>query len=518
MTEKIKILGPPGTGKTYTMMGSYAHKLTTGYKATDITCTTFRKQAAHDLIKKVQQWADYKDIKDHVSTMHGICYRLLGYPDVIESKHIREFAKAYKYEHYMKNPNLSTVAEDDEIVYSGKLLDLYGWLRNTRTPAEKWYRYPGRDNISLPAAKVPDFIADYDRYKAKNGLIDFSDMIEIVLNDKIRLDTPVLMVDEFQDLTRQQYELFQMWQSNAESVIIAGDPLQSLYGFWGGSPDYFREWEGKEVILHNSHRLQSDVWNLAKGILRTERQNPPDVSTKDGNKSISHINSSDKWPMHEGDALHLVRCNYQAGAIAMRLAESGIVFGGLKSVAWSDCEISLFNAILRARQCAPMFSRDMLALIDSYPAKYFKYTGRKSDFLEYLKSEYRPTLAEMNPHIKPELYNIIKSDNPAAYMSNCGNLKYAKINNAIKHLEYPIIEDDLKRTQILTIHGAKGLEADTVYLHTAITPRIRKNILIPCDESAAEARVWYVGVTRAKQWLYVVNDEGHNYKLPAVVA
>ena len=519
MTEKIKILGPPGCGKTYTLMAKYASLLNNGYRVEDITCTTFRRSSANDLITKVREWTEESQtLKNHVNSLHSICYRLLGgksYAQVIQPNEIRHFAKDCGYEAYLKNATITSVSDDDESVYSGELLDLYTWLRNTHTPVEKWYRYPGADNVILPASKVPDFIADYERYKQKIGRIDFSDMIEHVIQEQTLLDTPVLMVDEFQDLTRQQFDLFSMWVNGCESVTIAGDPLQSIYGFWGGSPDYFNEWKGKEIIMNVSHRLKTPVWKLATEILRAERQRTPDVETSPGNnKSISCVLHGEELPTNQASELHLVRCNYQAPAIAMKLAQSGRIFGG--SCGWSESEINLFNTLLKARAEAPLLSRDVLTLVENYPDKYFKHAGRKADFVEYLKTDYRPTLAAMNPHIKLELYNIINSNTPAAYISECGNLKSEKINNAISKNPNPISPDDLKQCQILTIHGAKGLEADTVYLHTGITPRVKKALVIPCEESEAEARVWYVGVTRAKHHLCLVHDSGYNYQLPGM--
>lgn len=514
--DSIKINAPPGCGKTYTMMQKYTILVNTGeYGAEEITCTTFRKTSALDLIQKVQESTGEESVKDHVGTMHSICRRLTGSGAVIEAKHIRAFAKEYKYEPYMRNA-VTTAATDDESAYSGKMLDVYTWLRNTQTPIEKFYRYPGIDNMTMPVEKVPDFIKDYEQYKYKNGLVDFSDMLENVLINKIPLDTPVLMVDEFQDLTKQQFDIFNMWAKECESVTIAGDPLQSIYGFWGGSPDYFRQWQGRELIRGESHRLLNPVWNLAKSVLKMERQFPPEVTAKEADYNpVSVIDWDQALPVHPGTELHLVRCNYQAGAIAMQIAQQGRVFGGVDG--WNDAEISIFNAIHRARTGAQLMPADMLALVDNYPLKLFKYDKGKSAFVDFLNGYYIPTDADNSPYLKPELCNILKSGNPAAYMSNCGNLKFAKITNML-HRDTPISAYELRQCQILTIHGAKGLEADTVYLHTGIAPRINMSLVLPGEDSRAEARVWYVGVTRAKHWLYLIKDKGYNYPLQGVDA
>ena len=520
MTERIKIMGTPGCGKTYTLIAKYATLLNKGYRVQDITCTTFRKLSADDLIAKVRPFWDEsaKDegtsIEDYVGTLHSICYRLLGCLNVVTAEQINIFAREYNYEAYLK-PITDAPTDDEGSVYSGELFDLYTWLRNTRTPVEKWYRYPGADSIRLPSHRIPEFIEDYERYKEEYGVIDFSDMIEKVLIKEIPLHTHVLMVDEFQDLTRQQYELIKMWAEDCEIVIIAGDPQQSLYGFWGGSPDYFHEWDAKEIVLGESHRLCTPVWNLGTQILRTERQYPPTVKTREPSGHVINLIDWDQpLPLNAGTELHLVRCNYQAPAIALQLARQGRVFGGL--CGWDETEINLFNAILKYRLDAPLLGREMVALAENYPAKHFKYIGRKADFIEFLKSDYKPMLCS-DPYIRPELDNILQSDNPTAYIPNCSKLKEAKITGMINR-NTPITPDELQKCRILTIHGAKGLEADTVYLHTGITPRIKRSLVIPGEESEAEARVWYVAVTRAKKRLYLIRDVGHNYPLPGVVA
>jgi superfamily I DNA/RNA helicase len=70
---------------------------------------------------------------------------------------------------------------------------------------------------------------------------------------------------------------------------------------------------------------------------------------------------------------------------------------------------------------------------------------------------------------------------------------------------------DPPRVRVDTIHGAKGLEADRVLLLTDIDGRVRRGTELDPD---AEARVWYVGVTRAREALFpVVARNGRGYSL-----
>lgn len=100
-------------------------------------------------------------------------------------------------------------------------------------------------------------------------------------------------------------------------------------------------------------------------------------------------------------------------------------------------------------------------------------------------------------------------------MKLSSKLLNAKISGVLNR-KSPIMSWETSNRKLLTIHGSKGLEADVVFLHTAITPRISKSIVIPGEDSAAEARVWYVGTTRAKEVLYVIRDVGKCYQLPEV--
>jgi superfamily I DNA/RNA helicase len=65
----------------------------------------------------------------------------------------------------------------------------------------------------------------------------------------------------------------------------------------------------------------------------------------------------------------------------------------------------------------------------------------------------------------------------------------------------------------MTIHSAKGLEADAVFLHTGITKAIY-NSMRDGEGVEAEIRVWNVGISRAREVLYIIRDKRRNFNLP----
>lgn len=518
MCNKIKIHGGPGCGKTYTLTNFYQRFLSEEYKPSEITVLTFRKNSAKDLIDSTISYAgvNEKELKQHVGTIHSICYRLIGYPEQMKPEDHADFVKLYNYGKFLKKDFRKQKTGDiEESAYSGDLFDLYTWLRNTCTPFEKWKKYPGVSNITLPAERVPEFLENYKKYKKQVGKIDFSDMLQIIIDEKIFLDTPILMVDEFQDLTAQMYQIFEMWVPYRDIVLIAGDPNQSIYGFWGGSPDYYNNWEAFEIIRNETFRLSEQQKNFSHKLLKSHGIRAPETKARIVDyPTIKSLRYTDKLPEYETE-FHLVRCNYQAPAIALNLARENKVFGGL--CGWNNTEIDAANAIISIRMGRAVNFNQTKAIIDLFPAKLLELKERKTNFIKNLEDSYRPQLQTGTGILNRRILDTLNSSDPTKGMTRDGALFRAKING-VKNRKNLITIEEVKKRVISTIHGAKGLEADAVFLHTEITPKIQKAILIPGKESKAEARVWYVGVTRSKEVLYLITDVGHNYPLPEVTS
>jgi ATP-dependent helicase/nuclease subunit A len=116
-------------------------------------------------------------------------------------------------------------------------------------------------------------LEEFTRYKKERGLIDYIDM-ETLVNDLLdkepirkvlQEEIDLLMVDEFQDTSPIQLEIFLKLSKLANHSIWVGDPKQSIYGFRGAAPELMQaivDWAGgiqKENILGNSWRSREDV-------------------------------------------------------------------------------------------------------------------------------------------------------------------------------------------------------------------------------------------------------------------
>lgn len=487
-----KVHGCPGTGKTWTLQERVSSLCADGYKLSDITLTTFRKQTAMELKERDGLEGT------QAGTLHHICRVLLGGPDVMDIKDDVRFGEAYGYK-----MNTRAAAEDPT---SGTPKDCYSWVRNTFTPLEDVYMYPGYDAISH--IDMERFITDYETYKQEVCKVDFTDLLTMVHGGQTTLNTSIMLGDEYQDFTPLQDAVFRKLSKGMDYTIIAGDPAQSIYGMFGGKPELFNDWNVEtNTILQKSHRLYTPIWDLARTTLQCENQDAPDIVTKEATHNpIRTMRFDDPYPDVGGSVLHLIRCNYQKDAIAMQLAELGTLFSGLDG--WTTDELKLFNVILKMRE-KRILKRDDMWTLRKYYSKHVLISESEIE---------NNFLATDIPPVTKALYEIMRTPNPVAYCDTPHKLLMMKIGQVLKARNTPIEIPELKNVRLLTIHGAKGAEADTVFLHTGITPRIRKSICFPSGDSQAEARVWYVGITRAKKWLYLVRDKGKNYELPVVVS
>jgi len=260
----------------------------------------------------------------------------------------------------------------------------------------------------------------------------------------------------------------------------------------------------------------------------------PDVTAKSGyGNCITKMRYNDKYPIHRSE-LHLVRANYQINGIAMRLAQDGKLFTTLKDRrgGWIRSELELVNAIISLQTGRQLTMIQLRAIVDNFPEKILDLPCTKEEYFKnnFLQEQalgggvveienWKPdkhTIKEViSWYPSDEILEILQSQDPTFKMKKNSKIFRAKING-VKDRRELIDFKEARNRRVMTIHGAKGLEALGVFLHTAITQKIKRAIVIPKGESRAEARVWYVGATRAIEHLYIVQDEGNNYKLPVI--
>ncbi len=163
-----------------------------------------------------------------------------------------------------------------------KSRELYQPLRDFAASHDehRLFRADVKNFIELLFDVATDALTEYEEYKRKRGLIDYTDMecyvsrllrIESVRNT-LREELDLLLVDEFQDTSPIQLDIFLQLSALARQSIWVGDPKQSIYGFRGAEPALMKavvDATGgirEENILKKSWRSRADLVHLSNAI------------------------------------------------------------------------------------------------------------------------------------------------------------------------------------------------------------------------------------------------------------
>lgn len=450
------IYGPPGTGKTTRLMSILERELQ-DTPSQEIAYVSFTRQGAYEGAERARSLYNLskKDVP-YFRTLHSIAYRELAVtPDqVIDKNHYKVLSDklgmrflGYYTEDLRHN--------DDRYIFYDRL------VRNNRQAG--LYYLNDLDNVKLELVRNT-----YKRFRRDLGIYDFTDMIQQFIDNKTVLPVKVAIIDEAQDLTTLQWRMVWTAFSNAERVYIAGDDDQAVYEWSGADVNYFLNLHGEQTILDKSYRLPKLVWQYANKITGAMANRIPKVFSHVGEtgrlKVISRlrelqIDNEKTW-------LFLARNNKDLNLVTDYIRSLGLpyIHKGKKSI-----------------------KTELIKAIHTYEGMRRGETEKWGGHLHRL---YKLVDYERVGFIKPwyDVFNL--PDKELVYYRDI----FANKTNP---------ED--RNIRVDTIHGSKGSEADNVVLLTDISRNVSKNYSTNMD---SELRVFYVGVTRARENLYLLEPKG----------
>ena len=291
---------------------------------------------------------------------------------------------------------------------------------------------------------------------------------------------------------------FYCWSPGSKYIILAGDDDQAIYGWAGADVKKFQNIKSaKDIVLPYSYRVPREVQRIANKILDRipdERRIKKSWEAKDKEGYVGYITSIEDAPLYDKDWLVLARTNDRLEKIKPILREMGIYFQfkGRKSF-----RSSLFTSILNYNRWQN--KNDLLSLsevkdvLDCVPYKHD------------LKEERLYDLKEFGFSHTQRWFDIFTTDpEECLYIREMLRQEEKLKGNA--------------RVQLSTIHSAKGGEATNVLLVLDNTKTIREAIERSFEKADEENRVWYVGVTRTSQNLYVMTakKEANGYDIESL--
>lgn len=515
MSDVLHIVGPPGTGKTYTLVEAVRELLSDGLPPERIGVCSYTTAAANEASERIAEGLKVDD-QPYWGTMHSIGYKHLlrnGFRRVIRhgDKAWVEFCEQHGLDTSQERVDAEEVWEQDKI--GDLLLAVYDFRRQNLMSREAVRSYLVRTQFieaNLPYEDEQEWFEEqYEQYKRDHGLVDFTDMLLLPYRERWRPPIDVLIVDECQDLVPLQSQIVKSWMPGR--TILAYDDDQAIYAFQGARPLWLLGLPGQVRVLDKSRRVPQVIAHLAQQLIRRVRQRREKtwVARKPGGV-IVHATLDDIPHLidrYDGTWFLLARNRMFLDDIRRVLIDAGIPYRSLSRGVWSP--IRLFDdgclmAVLSLSMGKPILPNEARALAKSRPKLFLPLAETslrhrteplyRDDMLRIVNDDGRELLSD-NIYRAVRRYGLYDRD--ASFVSRLVSRK-----NWLSEIESP-------RVTIGTIHGSKGREADNV----AILPDMTRKTYLSYEQSPDdELRVWYVALTRARERLILLESSRGRYR------
>jgi len=493
-----KIYGPPGTGKTTRLINYVKTFYKLGTPLDKIGYFAFTTKAANEAIDRMLDAyprLQRKNLK-HFRTLHSLAFNRLGMKksEVMQDEHYEDIGRSVGIEVTVYSDGQESTGFVDS---DSEYFNLINAARIKEIPIEEEYN-TGMYSYELEKNLLYILRDELDNYKEAYQLKDFTDMIEKFNVAKLCPKYDVVFIDEAQDLSPVQWKMVDIIRENSKYVILAGDDDQAIYGWAGADVKKFQKSPSKkDIILPQSYRVPIQIQNIANKILERipdKRRVKKHWKAREEEGLINHISTIEDAPLYKGDWLILARTNDRLEKIKPILKDMGIYFQfkGRKSY-----RASLFRGVLNYTRWAD--KNEKLSLTETRDILDW-CTG---DYV--LKEERLYDLKEFGFSHTDRWFDVFTLD-----IEGC-----LYIREMLRHGEKL---SQNARVQLSTIHSAKGGEATNVLLILDNTKTIREATEKSLEKEDEENRVWYVGVTRTKQNLYIMSakKEAHGYDIESL--
>jgi superfamily I DNA/RNA helicase len=538
VTSEYRIFGPPGTGKT-TNLSRQIRRAAERYGPESVLVTSFSRTAAAELAGR-----DLPISPDRIGTLHSHCYHALGSPVIAEScveewnrENPRMALTPVKKQGKLDGDNAS--AEDGaELAKDGdEILQQLSRFRGLMIPQKAW------------PLTLRQFEEKWTRYKHALNLLDFTDLIERCLNGvAVAPKAPaVIFADEAQDLNRMQLTLIRKWGERANYFILGGDDDQTIFSFTGASPDAILDPDipdDHKIILKQSFRVPRAVHDVADKLIRqvTRRQEKiylarPEAGTVHRLSTGTYkspeyfiLKSAEEHLRQGKTVMFLAACSYMLHPVVAALRKRGVPFHNpyrKSNGFWNPLRIgkkgSSASRILALLVGHPDFGEghrpwthgDVALWADCVAAKGILKHGMKKKLQQHDPAQ-TATMERLDEIFETgaltSLMDAWDGDYRALLDWWC-RLVTADIRGRVQFpadvaaAHGPRALMDLPKVVVGTIHSVKGGQADVVYLFPDLSQAGDAQYNRGGAARDSVIRVFYVGLTRAREALYICQRE-----------
>lgn len=567
------VLAGPGSGKTLTIVNRVKYLIEKQkVRPEEILVVTFTRFAAAEMKSRLCLVMGKRDLPATVGTFHGIYYGILKWAYRMNQENILSETEKYQILRGVINKERMEIFDEEDFIQD--IVAEIGKVKNNRIPLEEFVS----EKCSADAFR--NIYRNYERHRKELKKIDFDDML-VLCYELFRSRPDVLaqwqkkfryvLIDEFQDINRIQYDVIRMLAQPENNLFVVGDDDQAIYGFRGADSELMLGFgkdfpDAKQILLGMNYRSTANIVQNSLKLIENnvERYSKKLEANREGGSCL-HIQEV-KDPVEEAEYVLeeiqkckengikeeeiaiLFRVHTDARAVVEAMVERKIPFQmkehlpniyehfiakdimayfrlatgkrrrqdflqvmnrpkrylGRDSVSGSQVSFEDMRKFYCDKDWMidriDQFEWDVKMLMKMAPYAAIQYIRKRIGYDDFLK-EYAFT-HQIN---RSDLNEVLAEIEEAAKAFSSVEEWFAHVEEYTETLKVKEKERNRPRlgVRLMTIHASKGLEFKQVFLIAANEGRIPYQKAKTDKEIEEERRLFYVAMTRAKDFLKI---------------
>lgn len=565
------IIAGPGSGKTKVITHKIAYLISKGIPAERILLVTFTKAAANEMIHRAQQVSKSPLNGMLAGTFHHVCnYLLRKHANVLKMDSNFSILDEEDSKTILKHAILEYVEKNEKFPSPSVVLNLFSLAANTKRDVENViesdFQY-----LYIFSDKLCKIKQRYEELKIEQSALDYDDLLTYAnklldvksVRERESSNYLWVLVDEFQDTNKVQYEIIKKLSSVHGNLVVVGDDAQSIYSFRGARYENILEMAKEENVklykIQTNYRSSPQIVDLINAMIpnnifeknlkpvKPDFKRPVVVSTWDSIEEAEFVSKKINEFVNDGispsEIAVLYRNHSQSMDLQLELSKSRIPFKVRSGVRFTDSKhVKDVLAFLRVL----VNPKDTLSWMRIF--QLFYGIGRKSIEKILADEEFKNNALEFVKHLSKfgekyekieEIFKSISGKNEPSeildrifegFYSDYIALnfedrterqmdikrvieiagRYESISDFLSDLaiteEIDINRKEGEREEsvtLTTVHRAKGLEWDVVFVISVNPGDFPSAFAISEGKIDEEERVFYVAITRAKRYLFI---------------